>query len=265
MNGVRLSVLPVAADAATVVELAESADRAGIDGVWFGVLGRDPAVAKVDDAYVMVALAGAASRSRDVRLGALLNLAPDRAPLTSAEDIGVLDQASGGRLELGLIPSTEPGWVKRAALVLGAWSDWPVAGHDVVVTPRPAQPRVPRVVLSGADDGSVRGGLQAGALLVDTHRRHAEVIAGERRVLVSTRAVPDGSDIDELGDYVSALRDDVEAAAADEVVASISPAAARDHRFLTLLAGVVAPVLRCPRTDVPVLLFDAVNWWRKRQ
>jgi alkanesulfonate monooxygenase SsuD/methylene tetrahydromethanopterin reductase-like flavin-dependent oxidoreductase (luciferase family) len=262
VNGVRLSVLPVGADAATVVAVAESADRAGIDGLWFGGLGAGSGVGVVDDAYVMTALCGAASRSRDIRLGALLDLAPDRAPLTSAEDIGVLDQASGGRLELGLVPAEEVGWVERAALILGAWSDWPVAGYDVAVTPRPAQPLIPRLVLSGVGgSAAIRERLRAGALILDGPGD--QPVPGERRVLVSTRAVPDGRDAGELSGYIAVLRDEIEVAAADEVIVAVPAAAGGDEQFIALLAGVLAPVLRCPREEVPVLLHDALTWWRR--
>jgi alkanesulfonate monooxygenase SsuD/methylene tetrahydromethanopterin reductase-like flavin-dependent oxidoreductase (luciferase family) len=263
LNGVRVSVLPVGADAAAVVATAASADRAGIDGFWFGGLGPASDTGSVDDAYVMTALCGAASRTRDIRLGALLDLAPERAALTSAEDIGVLDQASGGRLELGLVPSGGPGWPDRAALVLTSWTDWPVAGHDVVVTPRPAQPVVPRLVLATGtgDEAGIRRRLRAGVLMVGG--RAARVADGERRVIVRRETVPEGKDLDSVGEYVRDLRDAVDAADADEAIIAAPAGDLLRERFVDFLAGVVAPVVRCPRAEAPVLLHDALSWWRR--
>jgi hypothetical protein len=74
--------------------------------------------------------------------------------------------------------------------------------------------------------------LRAGALVLDAAADRP--VPGERRVLLSTRSIPDRR------------------------------ATVRDERFIGLLAGVLAPVLRCPREEVPLLLHDALTWWRRR-
>jgi alkanesulfonate monooxygenase SsuD/methylene tetrahydromethanopterin reductase-like flavin-dependent oxidoreductase (luciferase family) len=266
VNGIRLSLLPRGADAAAAVAVAESADRRGLDGFWYGEA--QPGGAPVpDDAYVLTALCGAAARTRDIRLGALLDLTPDRAPLTSAEDIGVLDQASGGRLELGLRPAPDDGWADRAALILDAWNDWPVTRCDVVITPRPAQPRIPRLVVSGLGGDGVRERLGAGMLVVGPPTAPGEFQRPGRTVLLSELAPPAGdadTTVEAITGYVHALRDDAAAAGADEVVVVAAAEIACRDRFVELLAGVVAPSLRCPRADMQLLLYDSMRWWRRR-
>ena len=84
---------------ADVADRAELADRLGFDSLWlpeshFQTRGSCPAP--------LLLLAAAAARSKSLRLGTSSYLLPIRNPIRVAEDVAVLDQLSGGRVNLGL-------------------------------------------------------------------------------------------------------------------------------------------------------------------
>ena len=84
---------------AQTMEQIALVDRLGLDLVWFSEHHF------VEDGYlpnfVPVAAAAAAMTSR-IRIGTDIALAPFAHPLRLAEDMGILDQLSNGRMELGL-------------------------------------------------------------------------------------------------------------------------------------------------------------------
>ena len=84
---------------AQTMEQIALVDRLGLDLVWFSEHHF------VEDGYlpnfVPVAAAAAAVTSR-IRIGTNIALAPFAHPLRLAEDMGILDQLSNGRMELGL-------------------------------------------------------------------------------------------------------------------------------------------------------------------
>jgi len=83
---------------ARTLEVAEEADRCGIDALW---LTEHHFFA---DGYLpqpLVFAAALAARTRTARIGTAVMLAPLRDPITIAEEAAVVDAISGGRLELG--------------------------------------------------------------------------------------------------------------------------------------------------------------------
>lgn len=81
------------------LELISEADRRGLGSVWVGEHHF------VDDDHMPVpltALAAIAARTRRVRLGTAVVVAPLQHPMAIAEQAAVVDVISGGRLELGL-------------------------------------------------------------------------------------------------------------------------------------------------------------------
>jgi probable F420-dependent oxidoreductase len=151
------------------LELAELAERAGFESVWLSEHHL------TSDGYLpslMPTLATIAARTRRLRLGTAVLLAPLRHPLRLAEDAAVVDQLAQGRLELGLglgyrrhefdslaIPFTD-----RAArtdetieILKLAWTGNPFSFHgqhfqfdQVTVTPPPHQAPHPPISIGGS-------------------------------------------------------------------------------------------------------------------
>lgn len=83
----------------------EWADSAGFESVWLS----EHHV--TDDGYMpslFVMMAAIAGRTRNLRLGTAVCLAPLHHPIRLAEDVAVVDVLSGGRVELGLAPGYRP-------------------------------------------------------------------------------------------------------------------------------------------------------------
>jgi alkanesulfonate monooxygenase SsuD/methylene tetrahydromethanopterin reductase-like flavin-dependent oxidoreductase (luciferase family) len=87
-------------------------EEAGFDGAWV------PEHHLAEDGYMpspLVALAAIAARTRRLKLGSAIALAPLYHPVRFAEDCAVLDILSGGRLEVGLAI----GYRRREAAAFG--------------------------------------------------------------------------------------------------------------------------------------------------
>jgi len=88
-----------------LLDQIEWADSAGFESVWLS----EHHV--TDDGYMpslFVMLAAIAGRTRNLRLGTAVCLAPLHHPIRLAEDVAVVDVLSGGRVELGLAPGYRP-------------------------------------------------------------------------------------------------------------------------------------------------------------
>lgn len=84
---------------AFTLEVCEEADRLGVGSVWFSEHHQ------FDDGYLNQPLtfaAAAAARTKRVRIGTAVLVAPIRPPAQIAEDAVLVDLVSGGRLDLGL-------------------------------------------------------------------------------------------------------------------------------------------------------------------
>jgi hypothetical protein len=135
----RVSVMAPGAQAHELVSIGRAADRLGLDGLWIG--SPDPSAPHSADSYALTAAAAVAAVTRHLRLGCFLHLDSRWAALRAAEDCGVVDNLSGGRLAVALPDGA-------ATLGLGGWEGWHLPdGSRAPVTPYPAQPGLPRLVL----------------------------------------------------------------------------------------------------------------------
>jgi len=168
---------------AQTMEQIALVDRLGLDLVWFSEHHF------VEDGYlpnfVPVAAAAAAVTSR-IRIGTNIALAPFAHPLRLAEDMGILDQLSNGRMELGLGLGYAPhefaafgmprshrvSYTEEAMEIMRlAWSGERFSYHgkrwsfdDVRTTPQPVQPGGPPLWTASTSPPSV-----ARAVRFDTH------------------------------------------------------------------------------------------------
>lgn len=155
------------------LELCEEADRLGAGSVWF------TEHHLFDDGYLpqpLVFAAAAAARTKRVRIGTAVMIAPLRNPVHVAEEAALVDLISEGRLELGLgagyrIPEFELFGADMSTRysetehcireVRRIWSE----GN---VTPLPAQERVPIWVGFGGPKGARRAGRLGEYLLANS-------------------------------------------------------------------------------------------------
>lgn len=256
----RISIVLPSATAGEALAAAPLAERYGIDGLWLGSLGQAPPMA---DRYALTALAGIGRITTELRLGVVLHgLARDELSAAEtihlAEDLCAVDNISNGRLEIAFCAGEE-GWAERAEFLLGLWSHGMELsdGLVVAVNPGPAQPWIPRLVLG--DDEAARERLGAGRWI----RSGASVGAGYRgRTLLALAVdVPVADWLgDRPGERLAALRQEISAQRAAEVVFELTEASEDD--FATL-GTVVGPCLRCAPDQVERLAVHTVNWLRE--
>ncbi len=217
------------ADAAAVVALARAIESTSIDGILVGDHREDRPRTNCDDTYVVTAAAGAAAVTSYARIGVVLNLRGSSSPINLAEDLGVLDCLSAGRLEVVADVRT-PAQQDDLRRVLGSWREWPLGdGRTMPVTPAPVQPSLPTVRVG--DDAPVWH-LWRGPLALDevTALRSRRDDAGTTGVAIDLSEVP-----------------------ADEV-----------ERALVEIGTVLVPLLRCAAHEVETLHHDAITWLRQR-
>jgi alkanesulfonate monooxygenase SsuD/methylene tetrahydromethanopterin reductase-like flavin-dependent oxidoreductase (luciferase family) len=136
-----------------------------------------------DDGYCpspLVMAAAIAGRTRNLRILVAALILPLYDPIRLAEDLAVLDLASGGRIDLVLgagyraeelamfgremgerVPLLEEG----IAVLRSAWSgeEFEYRGRRVRVTPRPARPEGPGLLMGGSTPGAARRAARLGA------------------------------------------------------------------------------------------------------
>jgi alkanesulfonate monooxygenase SsuD/methylene tetrahydromethanopterin reductase-like flavin-dependent oxidoreductase (luciferase family) len=155
---------------AATLEMAEWADERGYAEIMLSEHHGQ------DDGYLpspLVLAAAIAARTRRVRIRISALVLPLHDPLRVAEDVAVVDQLSGGRIELvvvgGFVPSefamfgrdatTRGRQVAEGVEVLKqAWTGEPFEyrGQEVRVMPRPAQQPHPRLLLGGSSEPAAR-------------------------------------------------------------------------------------------------------------
>jgi len=153
-----------------LLEMCEWADRRG--ALFVGLSEHHGS----DDGYLSSPLtlaAAIAARTTKVRIGIASLIAPFHDPLRLAEDTAAVDLLSGGRLDLtisggyvkeefdmfGVELSERPARVREAVATLkAAWTGEPFEfrGRTARITPMPAQPGGPRIMLGGSSEGAAR-------------------------------------------------------------------------------------------------------------
>jgi hypothetical protein len=262
MNPVRTSLAFTRFDATSAVKAAEIAERRAVRTLWIGNArthdGTGPA-----PLYVTASAGAMASVTTSLRIGLFLDLGADVSPLRTAEDVAVLDNLSGGRIELGLIASKDPAWAGRANAFLSAWEKgWPVPGRKTVaVIPQPVQPRIPRIV---AGDGTpLDPAHQAGRLLIDGQPQ-AVGTPGERRILLVKPPFRDlaacGSEQQVLITLTGLRETAMRAGAAEIMIEEDSGDLGRFEACATVLGTAIDPALRCSEEDISAVVTDA--WLR---
>ena len=195
----------------------------------------------------------------------LLALPEGEHEIRVAEDVAVIDNASRGRIEIGLVaPSpVSDEWVVRAATFLRAWTDWPLSdgGGTIAVTPLPVQPQIPRIVAGPLEFAEA---LDAGWMILDD----TDTAAGPARAgLVARRTITvrtqgDKSVFDWLAGNAPArateLRADASALGAHELTLVFTTAP--DARDIETLGRVIVPALRCVPDEIEGIVEDAWTW-----
>lgn len=249
MSGLRCGLAFPGADAARIVQAARLADEWNVDSLWIG----DPAGAadNADDSYVMVAAAAAATATTHVRLGAFLSARSSAPLLRIAEDIGVVDQISAGRLSVAFArpPASEEDWLADLFRIARAPTDWELAdGRRMPVTPAPAQPCVPLAVFEPGP---------AGGALVARPLRAAGAPALVAVPWFDATSAPAVDDLVRL----KASADDVGANEAVLLITATIGQAPVDLPAVFAVAGtVIAPCLRAADHEVAILALDATRW-----
>jgi alkanesulfonate monooxygenase SsuD/methylene tetrahydromethanopterin reductase-like flavin-dependent oxidoreductase (luciferase family) len=180
---------------ARALERIEIMDRTGYDAVWlaehhFSSFSVCPSVHMVGTL--------AAARTRRLRIGTAVSLAPFYHPLRLAEEVALLDVLSGGRVNWGAgrgfarveftafgVPAEESAsrFRETVEIVLRAWTDERLnfAGRhfrfeDVEVLPKPAQHPHPPVWMAASSESAIEWAASRGfSILMDPHSSSAEI------------------------------------------------------------------------------------------
>ena len=183
------------------IERFEIMDQTGYDAVWlaehhFSGFSVCPSV------HMMATMA--AARTQRLRIGTAVSLAPFYHPLRLAEEIALLDNLSGGRVNWGAgrgfsrvefeafgVPVEESAGRFREAvdIVLGAWTQERLrhAGEHfrfdgVEVLPKPLQQPHPPVWMAATSEGAIDWAASRGfSILMDPHCTHVELASKRRR------------------------------------------------------------------------------------
>src|ERR1700678_4345176 len=185
----------------TALERFAIMDQTGYDAVWlaehhFSSFSVCPSV------HIMGTMA--AARTKRLRIGTAVSLAPFYHPLRLAEEVALLDVLSGGRVNWGAgrgfsrgefaafgIPMEEsaPRFRETVDIVLRAWSEQRLsyAGEhfqfdSVEVLPKPLQQPHPPVWMAATSESAIDWAASRGfSILMDPHCTHAELASKRGR------------------------------------------------------------------------------------
>ncbi len=143
-----------------------------------------------------------AARTKNLRIGTGVSLAPFYHPLRLAEEVALLDVLSGGRVNWGAgrgFDATEyrafgverddsyPLFRENVEVVLRAWRDQRLTWHgqyhhfdDIEVLPKPLQDPMPVWMASSSVEAIRWAAAQGHSILMDPHSSHADIGAKRR-------------------------------------------------------------------------------------
>jgi alkanesulfonate monooxygenase SsuD/methylene tetrahydromethanopterin reductase-like flavin-dependent oxidoreductase (luciferase family) len=174
-------------------------DETGYDAVWlaehhFSTYSVCPSV------HIMAT--HIAAHTKRLRIGTAVSLATFYHPLRLAEEVALLDQISGGRVNWGAGRGFDPvehrafgvepkdsyaRFRESVEVVLKAWRDEKVSHHgrfwtfeDIEVLPKPRQDPMPVWIAATSENALDWAGEQGFSIMMDPHATHAE-IAGKRK------------------------------------------------------------------------------------
>ncbi len=184
----------------TALERFEIMDKTGYDAVWlaehhFSSFSVCPSV------HMMGTMA--AARTKRLRIGTAVSLAPFYNPLRLAEEVALLDVLSGGRVNWGVgrgfersefaafgIPGDESGprFHEAVDIVLKAWTNQRMSHQgrffqyeNVEVLPKPVQAPHPPVWMAASSTPAIEWAASQGhSILMDPHSSRADLIRKRR-------------------------------------------------------------------------------------
>lgn len=232
------------------LRFASSAERKGCASVWVGWNWED-----INDRYVIATASAIAARTRNTRVGVVLHALEE--PVRLAEDLAVLDHIAQGRVDVIVQPSPHTDQPKRLQSLISAWQGITTEDRELPVTPPPMQPVLPVLVAepdraSAAPNPVTAMTLEAVCSPPDGPQRRAAAVLGSPAAGSSVAAWALKAQTDD----VLSLRRLLHERAVTDVVVEINEADPVEPQ-LTVIQGILRPVLCCARHEVELLLPDA--------
>jgi len=198
----------------TLVEEVQFAEELGLDAIWcFPAAGGD---GDFRDSAPSIWLSALASRTERIRLGwGLVGMTPpSQPPIRMAEQAAAIDLASGGRLDVALLPDgelvqqAEGAWDEGVRMLVDMWDaprfSWTSARFSVQpvdVVPKPAQQPHPPLWLAGWSASHATRAGEGGLAFLDISGATDETLVLNRDAYTEARAGADPDDLVSMGSY----------------------------------------------------------------
>jgi hypothetical protein len=257
MSQLRTSIALARFDTGAAVEAGRLAEAWAVRTLWLGG-------SAVDPTYAAAAAGAVAATTGALRLGLFLDLDRSASPLRIAEDVAVLDNLSGGRVELALIASPGEAWRTKVEALLDAWEQgWPVPdGNPLAILPQPIQPLIPRLIAGDPGDADFVRRSAAGRLWREGEAPPPARRGIERRVLLIEPPFASLSEVpseEEAVKRLTVLRTSAAAAGVTEIMFGAEPE--RFEATARLIGTLLDPAMRATLDDIAAIVGEA---WQRR-